>query len=68
MKISLSAARRNANLRQTDVSVALGISPCTIGNWESGKTDITARMFLKLCDLYGVKAEDISLPCELTVN
>lgn len=59
-RISLEAARVNAKLTQKEVCEKLGISVQTMVNWESGKTMPTVDNALKLCDLYGVKLDDIN--------
>lgn len=38
LRISLAAARVNANMTQEKVAKALGLSTQTIINWENGKT------------------------------
>lgn len=61
-KITLKAARVNANLLQTEVAEKLGVTVKTIGNWERGENDIPAKAFLALCELYGVSVDAIILP------
>lgn len=60
-KISLKAARINANLTQEDVAKALHKSKTTIVFWESGKSKIKASDLIKLCELYSVPVSVISL-------
>ena len=62
MKISLKAARVNANLTQGDVAKRLKKSVQTIVNWENGKTPIDEGNFIALCVMYNMKAEYILLP------
>ena len=62
MKISLKAARVNANLTQGDVAKRLKKSVQTIVNWENGKTPIDEGNFIALCSMYNIKAEYIFLP------
>jgi len=62
MKISLKAARVNANLTQGDVAKRLKKSVQTIVNWENGKTPIDEGNFIALCVMYGIKEEYVSLP------
>lgn len=58
-KISLKAARVNANLRQTDVASKLNVAVSTVRNWESGKTFPKQPVIEKLCGLYGVSYDNI---------
>lgn len=37
-KITLKAARINANMRQTDAAMEVGVSRDTIRNWETGRS------------------------------
>jgi transcriptional regulator with XRE-family HTH domain len=62
MKISLKAARVNANLTQGDVAKRLKKSVQTIVNWENGKTPIDEGNLIALCVMYGIKEEYIFLP------
>lgn len=61
MTINLRAARANVGMRQEDVCRQLGITRGTLSRWENGKTFPTAKQMRTLCELYGVKEEDISL-------
>lgn len=60
-KISLKAARINADLTQTDVETKLGYSRSTLTRWETGKCVPRADKLKALCDLYGVSVTDIKL-------
>ena len=51
-KISLKAARVNANLTQTQAGQAIGVTPDTIGRYEMGKSPISYETAKKLCELY----------------
>lgn len=62
LKISLKAARVNANLSQDEVAAAMRKSKTTINNWESGKTEIDLGNLKTLCNLYNVTIDDIFLP------
>ncbi len=61
-KISLKAARVNAGMTQEEVARRLHKGKQTIGAWETGQSAIDALSFLALCDLYGMAADNISLP------
>jgi len=56
---TLKAARVNKGLTQNDVSEALGVNKKTVSSWENGKTMPNAKMIEPLCNLLGVKYDDI---------
>jgi len=60
-KISLKAARVNANLTQEEVAKALHKTKATICAWESGKINIRATDLMRLCELYSVPMSAIFL-------
>ena len=62
LKISLKAARANANLSQENVAKKMKKSKVTINNWENGKTEIDYGNLTELCRLYSVTMDDIILP------
>lgn len=62
LKISLKAARVNANLSQEEVAKKMKKSKVTINNWENGKTEIDYGNLNELCRLYSVTMDDILLP------
>lgn len=62
LKISLKAARVNANLSQEEVARKMKKSKGTINNWENGKTEIDYGNLNELCRLYSVTMDDILLP------
>lgn len=55
MKISLAAARKNAGLTQTEVAKQVGVSVCTVVNWEKGRTSPKQADVNKLCSLYQIE-------------
>lgn len=61
-KISLKAARVNAEMTQEEVANLMGKNKQTIVNWETGKTEIGFGDVLKLCRLYHVPIERIKYP------
>ncbi len=61
MKITLKAARVNADLRQIDVEKKLGFSRSTLTRWETGKCVPREKPLAALCDMYGVSISDIVL-------
>ena len=62
LKISLKAARVNANLTQQQVADKVGVRKETIISWENGKSEIKAIMLNRLCDLYRIPTSNILLP------
>lgn len=65
-RVSLEAARVNANLNQKEAATLMGVNVATLANWEKGKTAIGAEQFKKLCALYKVPMDIIFLPAKLT--
>lgn len=66
MKVSLKAARVNANMRQKDAAAALGVSIDRIKYLETpeGSANITFETLLKMCACYGCTPDDIFLPID----
>lgn len=62
MKVSLKAARVNANMTQEQAGTILGVSKDTIKAMESGKRGIKVTEFDSLCEAYGCTRDDIFLP------
>ncbi|MBO7669701.1 MAG: helix-turn-helix transcriptional regulator [Oscillospiraceae bacterium] len=60
IRISLKAARINANLTQSEASKRLGINPATLMNYEKGKTVPDWDMVKKLEVVYHMPADFIS--------
>lgn len=61
MKISLKAARVNADLIIVEVAKAIEIDRNTLGRYEKGRTLLSMETLLKLCRLYEVGIENIFL-------
>lgn len=59
-KISLKAARKNANLTQDQVARELEVSNKTVCAWENGKSFPTADKIDALCKLYGMPYDNIN--------
>lgn len=64
MKVSLKAARVNAELTQMEVAEKLGISVDKIKYLETkeGSAKITYETLLALCEIYNCTLDDIFLP------
>lgn len=59
MKITLPAARKNANMTQRDLANACGVSESTVSNWEKGKTEPTVSQAKKISELVGIHYDNI---------
>ena len=59
LKISLRAARVNAELKQKEAGEKIGVSLVTVLNWEKGKTVPNARQLEKICEVYGCCMDDL---------
>ena len=59
-KVTLRAARVNANLSRSQAAEQMGVSPSTIKNWELGITSPDVQMLPKICALYGVPYDMIN--------
>lgn len=59
LKISLRAARVNANLTLDEASEALHTTKQTLINYEKGITSPTVDKLIEICHLYGVRIESI---------
>lgn len=66
MKISLKAARVNADLTQTQAATTIGVDRTTISSWEKGKTAPPADKLFALCALYKTTVDSIFLPYNST--
>lgn len=59
MKISLKAARVNANLTLKEASEAVGMAEWTLRRYEHGGANWKYGTILKLCKLYQIQVEDL---------
>ncbi len=60
MAMTLKALRVNSGLDQKTAAARLGITPETLGSWESGKTFPTVPQITKIEELYSVSYSDIN--------
>jgi transcriptional regulator with XRE-family HTH domain len=60
VKISLRAARINADYSQKEAADRLGVSNKTLGNWENGVTFPSADKIPAICELYGVSYDQLN--------
>lgn len=63
-KITLKAARVNANLTIKDVADKTGKTEKTVHNRENGKTAINLNDFYMLCKLYNINSDYVQVPEE----
>lgn len=66
LKISLAAARVNAQMTQSAVAEKMHVSKQTIINWEKGKIVPGTAQLQFLCNLYDFPVDNIFLPSECT--
>lgn len=65
-KVSLKAARINANMTQKEAAKLLNVDKSTIISWENGKTQPKYTQFVKLSEIYGIPLEYINFPVQKT--
>lgn len=61
-KISLEAARVNANLTQAELAEKMGVSKQSVFDWENGKRRMKPAYLYLFCSITGFDEEDILLP------
>lgn len=61
-RISLEAARVNANLTQEKLAKILGVSKTTVCNWENGLTEPSLSQLRKISELSGIPMDFIFVP------
>ncbi len=66
VKISLAAARVNANLTQNDVANKMHVSKQTVVNWEKGRVVPSFAVLHTLSDMYNFPIDNIFLPTNTT--
>ena len=59
-KISLKAARANADLSQKEAAKILKVSNKTLHSWENGETSPSAKYIDAICELYNLSYDDIN--------
>ena len=62
LRISLAAARVNANMTQDDVAKKLGVAKNTIVAWEKGENEPKVTQALALSEIYGIPLDNIFYP------
>lgn len=66
IRITLEAARVNAQMTQTQAAEAIGVSQNTICAWEKGRSIIPKAAAIALSSVYNMPLEAIILPTETT--
>jgi len=61
-KITLRAARVNADLTQVEAAKAMRKTKQTIVNWESGASSIKYTDLVKLSELYKIPIDNLLIP------
>lgn len=51
--------RERANLYQSDLGKALGVTAQAISKWELGKAEPDIPSILKMCDMFSVSADEL---------
>ena len=67
-KITLKAARVNANLSQKEAAETLGVATSTLRSWEAGKTFPKQNQINAILLLYGVKFDNIFFGIKSTLS
>lgn len=60
VKLTLKAARVNANLSQKAAAKAINVSNKTLGNWENGITSPPASKIPAILELYGIPFDQLN--------
>lgn len=68
IRISLAAARVNANLTQAEAGQKAGFARETIWNWENNKTSPSSKQLAKLGEIYNINTDYIFLPSRYTLS
>lgn len=67
-RISLAAARVNANLTQAEIAKKLHIGKQTIVSWEKGETEPKVSQAMALSVLYNIPLDYIFLPTNIALS
>ena len=62
IKISMAAARKNAELSQKELAEKCGVSESTVINWETGKTSPHIKRLPLLEKAYGIPLDYVKIP------
>lgn len=56
--------RKNRNLSQAGLGIALGISRSKVSNWEIGRRELTVREAVQVANFFGVSLDELVDPSE----
>lgn len=59
LKITLAAARKNANMTQREAAAAIGVSRSTIQGWEAYTQWPNVLQLETICEVYGLSIDDL---------
>ncbi len=62
MRISIKAARINADMTQEELANDLGINKATIVNWENGTSEPKISQLQRISELSGIPIDFIYVP------
>ena len=62
IKISMAAARVNAEMTQNELASKMGVSKVTIIKWEKGVVKPKPAQFYMFCMLCGLPVDNVILP------
>lgn len=65
-KITLAAARTNADLTQEQLAERMGVSRQTVFDWENGRRVMKPVYLYMFCGITGFSEDDILLPAKST--
>ena len=68
LRISLAAARVNANMNQEQACKAIGVTKQTLCNWENGKTHPSIEKAERISQVYGIPYQNIIFLPQTTKN
>lgn len=68
MKISIKAARVNADMTQEELANDLGVNKATIVNWESGASEPKVSQLQRISELSGIPLDFIFVPIKSENN
>lgn len=65
-KVTIRAARVNANYTQAEIADKMGVSRATINAWERGRVKMKPHQIFAFCYICGVTEDLLILPTEST--
>ena len=68
MKVSLAAARVNANLTQSEAAERIGVNRSTLINWENARSYPTIPQIKKIEEVYHCSYDDIFFDYKSTLS